>query len=83
MDMGCRVGWFTVSKHDIMTSFVVNPIPNFPKFGPHLHVILTMKGCTHVPIHSIWRCSNTSYTSNVNVGYRVGGFIASRGGYKP
>ncbi len=38
---------------------------------------ITVKWCTHMPIHSIWRCSITLYTFNMDVGCSQWWFIAS------
>ena len=68
MNVRCRVGWLTASKRDTMISF-----------GLTLHGIIGVRRCTYMPIHDIWRCSNTSHTSsniNMDVRCRVGWFTA-------
>jgi hypothetical protein len=50
--------------------------PIFQNLAPTCTCI-TVWGCTHMPIHSIWRCSITFYTSNMDVGYSKWWFTAS------
>ena len=46
-----------ISPHDLLiTQIWVN-----------LATTLTVQGCTHMPIHSIWTCSNTFYICNMGV----------------
>ena len=43
-------------------------------FFARISMGIIVQGCTHTPIHSIWRCSNTSYTSKLDVGCSQQGF---------
>ncbi len=54
--------------------FCLTPI--FQKLAP-TYTGITVNGCTHMPIHGIWRCLNTLYTSNMDVGCSKWWFTAS------
>ena len=63
-------------NHDTATSYRLGHT-HFPlKFTPTC-TCNNSYGCTHMPIHSISRCSNTLYTSNMDVGCSQWGFAAS------
>ena len=74
MDVGCSQWGLSAStpQHHYLGSAVLN----FPKFGTFLHRYNCVMMCL-MPIHSIWRCSNASYTSNMDVGCSQWGFSAS------
>jgi hypothetical protein len=66
---GCMmqsVGVYSLN-HDTTTSLGLHLTPIFQNLAPTITGI-TVQGCTHMPIQSIWMCSNTSYTSNMDVG---------------
>ena len=66
-------------KHDSMMLFGLHLTLEFPKLGPHLHRCNSVR--VHPKsIHSIWRCSNTSYTSYsyIVVRSKVGWITASK-----
>ncbi len=63
-------------NHDTMTQFVIRLTPIFQNLVT-TSTGITVLWCTNVPIHSIWRCSNTLYTSNMDVGCSQQGFAAS------
>ena len=62
MDVGCSQWGFPAStmvpQYHLMQSYY----PIFPKnHRPPTWTGVTVQGCTHMPIQSIWMCSNTSY----------------------
>jgi hypothetical protein len=52
-------------------------MPQFSEKSTPTRMGVTVQGCTHMPIHSISRCSNTLYTSNMDVGCSQWGLAAS------
>ncbi len=64
-------------NHDLRTSLGLSHTPNFLKIHPHLHMHNSVMGhpCAHS--YSISRCSNTLYTSNIDVGCSLKLFAAS------
>ncbi len=66
---GCRKQFeVAVSlNHDVMTSFWLHKWPKTPKCEPS-SVGMTIWCYCHVPMDTIWMCSNTFYMSNVDVG---------------
>jgi zinc transporter ZupT len=77
MDVGCSQWGFAAST---MTPqhHTGSAIPHFPSNSPPPAHVIQHKGVpSHMPIHSISRCSNTFYTSNMDVGCSRWGFAAS------
>ncbi len=63
--------------HHEWWGFGLTLAPIFPNFGPTCTGV-RVYWCTHMPIHSIWRCSNTFNTCNMDIRSRVGWFTASK-----
>ncbi len=65
-------------NHDTTMSFGLRLTPISKKLAPTCTgIAITVQGCTNMPNHSIWRCSNTLYTSNMDVGCSQQWFTAS------
>ncbi len=66
--MGCVWGTINSLDHDNWHYFH-SARPNLSKIWAHSHWCIRVLGSTHELIHSILRCSNTSYIQYVKVGW--------------